>query len=81
GQGTNSIQAIRWEDWKAVRPGPGKPIELYDLSKDLSESRNLAETNPEQVAKAVEMMKQARTPHPLWPDPALAAAKPNKAKN
>lgn len=81
GQGTNSIQAIRWEDWKAVRPGPGKPIELYDLSKDLSESRNLAETNPEQVAKAVEMMKQAHTPHPLWPDPALAAAKPNKAKN
>jgi arylsulfatase A-like enzyme len=81
GQGTNSIQAIRWQDWKAVRPGPGKPIELYDLSKDLSESRNLAETNPEQVAKAVKMMNQARTPHPLWPDPALSTAKPNKVKN
>ncbi len=77
-----AIQALRWDDWKAVRPGPGKPVELYDLSKDPSEANNLAETNPEKVAKAVEMMNQARTPHPLWPDPALAAVKKdNKKKN
>jgi arylsulfatase A len=76
-----AIQALRWDDWKAVRPGPGKPVELYDLSKDPSEAKNLAETDPERVAKAVEMMNQARTPHPLWPDPTLAAAKkPNKEK-
>jgi arylsulfatase A len=24
------IQALRWDDWKAVRNGPSKPIELYE---------------------------------------------------
>lgn len=32
------------------------------------------------VAKAVDMMSQARTPHELWPDPAQAAQKKNKTK-
>ncbi len=81
GQGTNSNQAIRWDDWKAVRPGPGKPVELYDLSKNLAETNNLAADHPELVAKAVEMMAQARTPHPLWPDPALPNEKRKKAEN
>jgi arylsulfatase A len=79
GQGTNSIQAIRWDDWKAVRPGPGKLVELYDLSKDLGETNNLAASQPELVTKAVEMMSKARSPHPLWPDPALVPVKGDKA--
>jgi arylsulfatase A-like enzyme len=66
-----AIQAIRWETWKAVRPGPGKPVELYDLSKDLGERTDLASKHPDLVKKAEEMMHQARTPHPMWPDPSL----------
>jgi arylsulfatase A len=80
GQGTNSIQAIRWSDWKAVRPGPGAPVELYDLSKDISESKNLASEHPELVTKAIEMMAQARTPDPLWPDPSLPPARGKKTE-
>ncbi len=70
-----SIQAIRWDNRKAVRPGPGKAVELYDLSKDLGETTNLASEHPDLVKKAVEMMSKARTPHPLWPDPALPPVK------
>jgi len=67
------IQAIRWGDWKAVRPGPGAPVELYDLANDLGETTDLASQHPELVAKAVKMMNQARTPHPRWPDPAAGS--------
>lgn len=74
-----AIQAIRWDDWKAVRPKPGGQVELYDLKKDLAESNNLADKHPELVKKAVETMNAARTPDPDWPDPATAVAK-KKAK-
>jgi arylsulfatase A len=66
-----SIQAIRWDDWKAVRPVQGGPVELYDLEADLGETNNLAEEHPELVEKAIKMMNNARTPDPDWPDPAL----------
>ncbi len=76
-----SIQAIRWDHWKAVRPQAGGAVELYDLAKDLAETTDLAAAHPDLVAKAVEMMKKARTPDPLWPDPALPRPKkPGKAK-
>ena len=66
-----SIQAIRWGDWKAVRPIQGGPVELYNLADDLGEKQDLAAEHPELVARAIEMMNAARTPHPDWPDPAV----------
>tara|TARA_R110002073_G_scaffold21524_7_gene75833 strand:- start:4874 stop:6325 length:1452 start_codon:yes stop_codon:yes gene_type:complete len=74
------IQAIRWGDWKAVRPAPGADIELYDLANDLGETTDLAQSHPELVSKAVATMNEARTPHPDWPDPATAAAPQNKSQ-
>jgi arylsulfatase A-like enzyme len=74
----NANQAVRWGDWKAVRPKAGAPVELYNLAKDVSESTNLAKQHPELVEKAVAMMGAARTPHPDWPDPALAPAREKK---
>lgn len=63
-----SIQAVRWEDWKAVRNGPSEPIELYDLKADVGETKNLAVAMPELVAKAEALMKAARTDDPVnWP--------------
>jgi arylsulfatase A-like enzyme len=77
------IQAIRWDDWKAVRPVPSGPVELYDLSSDLGEKTDLAAQHPDLVTKAVAMMNSARTPDPDWPDPATTPKKatgPRKKK-
>jgi arylsulfatase A-like enzyme len=73
------IQAIRFGNWKAVRNGPVAPLELYDLSKDEGEKNDLAASQPELVAKAAALMKQARVEDPNWPWAAKAKAKGKKA--
>ena len=62
-----SLQAVRFGDWKAVRNGPAKPIELYNLATDLAETKNLAAEQPDLVAKAESLMKTLRTDDPAWP--------------
>lgn len=62
-----SLQAVRFGDWKAVRNGPEKPIELYDLKADPGEAVDLAKDKPELVAKGEALMKTSRTEHPDWP--------------
>ena len=80
-----TLQAVRWNDWKAVRNGPAKPIELYNLKTDVGETNNLAAANPELVAKAEGLMKSARVDDPNWPmrdkkPPAARPAAPATAK-
>lgn len=70
-----SLQAVRFGPWKAVRNGPEKPIELYDLQKDPGEQNDLAKQQPDQVARAERLMKTARTEHPDWPLVQRAAKK------
>jgi arylsulfatase A-like enzyme len=60
-------QAVRMGDWKAVRPQAGKPLELYNLKTDLGETENVAEKNPEVVAKIEAYLKTARTESEYWP--------------
>jgi arylsulfatase A-like enzyme len=62
-----SRQAVRWGDWKAVRNGPSKPIEIYDLKNDAAESKDRAAQMPDLVAKAESMMKEAHVDDPNWP--------------
>jgi len=62
-----SIQAVRFGRWKAVRNGPSAPVELYDLKDDPGETTDLAAQHPELVARAVALMKAARTDDPHWP--------------
>lgn len=63
--------AVRRGDWKAIRQGvsadPNAPIELYDLSTDLHEDRNVADRHPEIVARMDEIMKTAHTESALFP--------------
>ncbi len=61
------IQAARWDDWKAVRNGISKPIELYNLKTDQSEAKDIAKENPELVSKAAAIFKSARVDDPAWP--------------
>jgi len=60
-------QAVRWEDWKAVRVGSSQPVELYDLATDPGERRNVAAQHPDLVARARELFRSARTDSPAWP--------------
>ena len=76
-EGGNSIQAVRWGDWKAVRNGPSKPIEIYDLESDVGETTDLAPARPELVARAEALMKSEREDHPDWP---LVDRKPSAKK-
>ncbi|MGQ8338539.1 arylsulfatase [Sunxiuqinia sp. A32] len=56
--------AVRKGNWKAVRYNVSKgdkPTELYDLSTDIAEEKNVADQYPEIVKEMDEIMKNART--------------------
>lgn len=69
------IQAIRFGQWKAVKNGPSAKVELYDLSKDEAEAHDLSADHPQEVARAAQLMKEARTDDPHWP---MNEPKPNR---
>ena len=52
-------KAVRKQDWKAVIPGKGKPLELYDLSKDIGEKTNIAGQHPDVVADMKQIITRA----------------------
>lgn len=60
-------QAVRMDRWKGIRLGKASPLELYDLEKDLGETRNLASQFPDVVARLEEIMNDAYQPHPRYP--------------
>lgn len=60
-------QAIRWNDWKAVRFGPDTNLELYNLIDDLAETRSLTAEYPEIVGRIEDYLEAARIPSPYWP--------------
>ena len=69
------IQAVRFGSWKAVRNGIERPIELYDLTTDVAEAKDLAAGKPELVARAAAIMQAAHTPDPNWPLTGRATAR------
>lgn len=60
-------QALRMGDWKAVRRGAKRPIEIYDLKSGLDEQTDLAVQNPDVVRRAEQLFAAARTESALWP--------------
>ncbi len=60
-------QAVRHKNWKAVRiPMKSGQTELYDLSADIGEQRDLAANRPELVQQLEAMMDEAHVENPNW---------------
>ena len=74
------IQAVRFGNWKAVRNGHDRPLELYDLSVDAGETRDLAAARPDLAARAAALLQAAHRPDPDWPLAARAAHRPGYPK-
>lgn len=75
-------QALRQGDWKAYRRAPEAPIELYDLSKDIGETTDLASQMPDKVAELEKLMQESRTDSAEFPlDKKPKNKKPKKDKN
>lgn len=65
-------QAIRMGDWKGVRmrvhENPDAPLELYNLARDIGETTDMANREPEIAARLLAHIKNTRTPShiPRW---------------
>lgn len=60
-------QALREDAWKLLRPRPGAAPLLFDLAQDPGETQDLAASQPERVAKMLELMERQRTESALFP--------------
>ena len=61
---------IRKGKWKAVRLNvrkkPDGPIELYDLSRDIGETKNLSDKHPDLIKEMARLMTDSRTVNPTF---------------
>lgn len=59
-------RALRFGQWKAVRNNlaedPDAPIELYDITTDLAEQRDVSAGHPDEIARARRYFEAAHTP-------------------
>jgi len=62
-------QGARMGDWKAVRTRPGNKVKLYNLANDIGEQNDLADKEPEVLAKMTELLTTARTDSDVFPLP------------
>jgi len=57
-------EAVRWGRWKAVREAPDRPLELFDLSSDIGEERDVSAEHEEIVGKILAYFESAVTELP-----------------
>jgi arylsulfatase A-like enzyme len=57
---TRPGSAIRLGDWKLIQYFENNDIELYNLTDDIGEKNNLAESNPEKVSELLGLLEQWR---------------------
>lgn len=55
-------QAVRLGNWKGIRHGVGNTIQLYDLSNDLAESKDVASENQDVIQEMKQIMETATIP-------------------
>ncbi len=77
------LQAARMGKWKGILLRYGGKLELYDLDQDIGEEHDVADANPEIVARIETYLKTARSENAEWPirpqPRAKAKAKTTKA--
>ena len=71
-------QAVRWGKWKAHYVPAGDTFELYDLTADQMEARNIAAQQPAVVRQMREFMTAAHVPSPNWTTKAAANSRKKK---
>ena len=54
-------QGVRMAEWKGVRLGTQRPVELYNLTDDLGEKNNVAAQHPDIVRRIEDVLRSART--------------------
>jgi arylsulfatase A-like enzyme len=54
-----ATRAVRMGKWKGVKPDKKKSWELYDLSKDIGETQNLASEHPEIITQIEQYTSEA----------------------
>ena len=63
-------RALRFGQWKAIRrnlaKNPDAPIELYDITADLAERRDVNAEHPDVVKRARRYFEDAHTPSERW---------------
>ena len=62
-----SQQAVRMGNWKGMRSGTLGRIELFDLSQDPGETKDLAGQHPDIVQQIGKIMDDSHTPNQFWP--------------
>ena len=55
-------RAARMGDWKAILPRDNKPLELYNLRNDISETTNVAADYPKIVSSMKSILEKAHVP-------------------
>lgn len=55
-------RAVRMGNWKAVRPNANRPWELYDLSQDVSETKDVARRHPDVVETMAKLAEESHEP-------------------
>ena len=60
-------QAVRMGGWKAIRLKVGQPFEIFDLTTDPGEKKNVAAEHPDVAATIEDYLKTARTESEHWP--------------
>jgi uncharacterized sulfatase len=72
--------AVREGDWKLLCEYDGSKPQLYHLRQDPGESRNLAEAEPERVARLTRLLLEWHQALPADKGPELGGAAPARKK-
>jgi len=62
-------QAVRWQNWKAVKSGVEGQLELYNLASDPSEQSEISAAHPDIVEQIETYLETARTESIYWNPP------------